>query len=161
MRRIILNRQDFSELSDDILYQGGYLRFEAHGSSMSPFIRDGDMLTVQPVEASALKVGDVAFYKAEFGQLIAHRVVAKRAQDSQLTLVIRGNAPCCEDDIVPAIQILGRVTKLQRGEKMIRLDQRRWQVISMLCARYPSLCFTLYRMARKAKKIALRYLNRV
>jgi len=160
MRRIVLNRQDFSELSGHILYQGAYLFFEAHGSSMSPFIRDSDFLTVQPVEPSTLKLGDVAFYWIDGGQLIAHRVVGKRAQHGQLVLQIRGNASFCQDEMVPASQILGRVTRIQRGEKIIRLERWRWQLISILWAKFPALCFMPYRLMRKAKKIALDCLNR-
>jgi signal peptidase I len=158
MRRVILNRQDVSKLSDDILY---YLRFDSRGTSMCPLIRGGDILTVQPADATTLNVGDVALYRADRGSLIAHRVVEKRSQDSHLVLVIRGDAPGYPDEIIQAAQILGRVTRIQRGEKIIKLCQMRWQKVSILYARTSSLCFMLYRLARRrTKKIVLRCLNR-
>jgi len=158
MRRIILNRQDFSELADDILR---HLSFESCGSSMSPLIRSGDMLTVQPADVTTLNVGDVALYRDERGRLIAHRVVGKRTQNSHLDLVIRGDAPGYPNEIIQAAQILGRVTQVQRGEKMIKLGKKRWQKGSILWARFLSRCFMLFQLAKcRTKKTAAAILRR-
>jgi hypothetical protein len=46
----------------DVLEEGSSVRFEAHGGSMSPWIRDGDAVTVAPVTsgtAPSLTAGDV------------------------------------------------------------------------------------------------------
>ena len=46
---ISLNRDEFAELALQILDDGNSLKFRAHGESMNPFIRNGDILEVQPV----------------------------------------------------------------------------------------------------------------
>ncbi|MBN1349457.1 signal peptidase I [candidate division KSB1 bacterium] len=159
MRRIILKQQEFSELSGDILR---YLRFESRGASMSPLIRSGDILTIQAADVTTLNVGDVALYRNERGLLIAHRVVGKRTQDRDMALLIRGDAPGYPDEIIQASQILGQVTKVQRGEKIIKLGQRRWHKVSILWARFLSLSYMLFRLARRmTKKTVLRCLIRV
>ena len=59
MRELGLDDDTFLDLSAEILRQGGSFQFRAHGSSMVPFIRDGDLLTVAPAEPTGLEIGDI------------------------------------------------------------------------------------------------------
>jgi signal peptidase I len=124
MRKINIGCGDFVGLSSDILHRGGTFIFEAHGSSMVPFIRDGDILTIQPVEFSALRIGDIVVYKREANRAIAHRIVKKTSKGGQRELLIRGDSSGCDDGWVKLVQVLGRVIYAQRGEKVLRLDGR-------------------------------------
>ena len=58
---MIVDSESFNLLHSEILRKGGFFRFKARGSSMSPFVRDGAMITVAPVEAVAVRFGDVVF----------------------------------------------------------------------------------------------------
>ena len=91
MREVNVTHAEFAELSAEVLAQGGFLHFRAHGFSMVPFIRDGDLLTIQAVESTTLHVGDVLFYRTGWGRLIAHRVVERSIQDNQVILKMRGD----------------------------------------------------------------------
>jgi len=129
MRRVVLNRHNLIKLSESVLSQYGCLRFEAHGSSMYPFIRSGDVLTVQPAEAADLNVGDVAFYRAAGDRLVAHRVVGKCAQDNHVetrhavSLWVRGDAASGPGEQIRAREVLGQVVSIQHGRKSIRVDR--------------------------------------
>jgi len=134
-----LKGAEFAELSAEILSRGGSLRFKAHGCSMFPFIRDGDVLTVQPVEAASLKVGEVALYRANGKRLAAHRVVGRCVQDGRVVLRIRGDAATGPDERVQVEQVLGRVVSVQRREKVVRLDQGIQRLAALLWVRLSPL----------------------
>ena len=62
MRILKLKSAELMPLATEVLERGGSLSFEVCGSSMFPFICDGDVLTVQYVASNYLRVGDVVFY---------------------------------------------------------------------------------------------------
>ena len=119
----------FSDVCVALLRGGTPVRFAATGSSMSPAIRDGDWITVEPVPAEAVAVGDVVLYSGARG-LIAHRVLeAHRAGD--LVFLARGDARGSTGERVSAAQLLGRVASVERpgGSPFLRRlarVARRW-----------------------------------
>ena len=119
----------FSDLCVALLRGGTPVRFAATGSSMSPAIRDGDWITVEPVPAEAVATGDVVLYSGARG-LIAHRVLeACRAEG--LAFLARGDARGSAGEWVSAAQLLGRVASVERpagGPFLRRLARvaRRW-----------------------------------
>jgi hypothetical protein len=79
---------------------------------MAPFIRNGDVITVSPLQTGLPGVGDVvAFARPETGNLVVHRVVARRGKDS---FVQGDSVPEYADGIIPAESLLGRVTRVER-----------------------------------------------
>ena len=107
-----------ADLVKDILSQGAECRFQANGHSMSPFIKDGDIVTVSPVLHSSPGIGDVvAFIHKETGRLLIHRVVGKDGK-SYLT---RGDNTLEGDGSVHEANILGRVIKVERKGKKVSL----------------------------------------
>ena len=119
----------FSDVCAALLRGGTPVRFAATGSSMSPAIRDGDVITVEPVRAEAVAVGDVVLYAGARG-LIAHRVLeARRAGDK--AFLARGDARGSTGERVGADQLLGRVASVERpaGRPILRQlarAARRW-----------------------------------
>src|SRR3972149_9018543 len=85
-------RADFVELSEEIMDKGACLRFRARGFSMRPFIRDGDFITVSPIENSSIRIGDVVFYSTAENKVIAHRVIKKYGKNGNVKLLIKGDA---------------------------------------------------------------------
>jgi hypothetical protein len=85
---------------------------------MSPFIKDGDVVTVSPVLRSSPGIGDViAFTYKETGRLLIHRVVGKNGE-SYLT---RGDSTLEGDGPIYSANILGYVTKVERNGKKVSL----------------------------------------
>lgn len=89
------------------------VRFTATGASMAPAIRAGDVLRVEPVAPTAVRLGDVVLYASLRG-LTAHRVV--EASDSAGMLRCRGDARGSELESVRTQEVLGRVTGVEAGE---------------------------------------------
>jgi len=64
----------FGELARELLAGGSGIRFQARGASMSPAIRDGEIVHVRPAVPRDLRRGDLVLIKVE-GRLCLHRLV--------------------------------------------------------------------------------------
>jgi hypothetical protein len=107
-----LSSQALLELMQAVLARGVSFRFRARGWSMAPFIGDGDLITVTPLRRSLPGVGEVvAFVRPEAGNLVVHRVVARRGT----AFLIQGDSTVDHaDDLIPAENLVGRVTRVER-----------------------------------------------
>ena len=153
MPDVSLAGPDFAELAADILNKGDTLRFRAHGGSMHPFIRDGDIIEVKPImEASAIRLGDVIFYRSSRGRLFAHRVIKVGGQRDQRALVTKGDSTSSPDPLVHPEQVLGQVVAIKRGDRRIRLDRGVHRFINVLWARLSPYSPWFYSIIRKAKR---------
>ena len=159
MRELRLDDDAFADLAAQILRQGGSFQFRARGSSMTPFIRDGDLLTIAPVDPTGLRIGDVAFCRTHRDRVFAHRVVGRTIQASELFLETRGDARLASDSPVPAASVLGRAVRLRRGDRVHRLDRGPWRLAARLWVGVHPLRATAARMVRGTKGLALRSLQ--
>ena len=89
---------------------------------MYPSIREGELVTVEPVVASDVTLGDIVLYRSERG-LIAHRVVEIASRDSRV-FRLQGDASLSCDEPVEAHRILGRVVGVQRNGRSVVLASR-------------------------------------
>jgi signal peptidase I len=134
----------YPELIVDLLMNGHRVKFRAPGYSMYPTILHEDVITVEPVDPSAVRVGDIVLYRNE-NSLIAHRVIKilKRSERNSrsapqgpqdrsappieaglstsetLLFILCGDArPAC-DDPVAAEHILGKVVLVETNGRNI------------------------------------------
>jgi hypothetical protein len=106
------------ELLQAIVSKGASFRFQAKGFSMSPFIKDGDVVTVSPVFRVSPGIGKVvAFKRPGTERLVIHRVIGKR-KDVYLT---KGDDNSAQDEPVPKTDILGCVTTVERNGRRVSL----------------------------------------
>jgi signal peptidase I len=106
----------FIELLQATLAKGVPFTFRARGSSMHPFIKDGDVITVSPLGEDAPGLGDVvAFVQGEIEKLVVHRVIRIKAN----SYFIKGDGTTGIDSPVPRINVLGLVTRVKRGRKRV------------------------------------------
>ena len=116
---------DFIELSCGVLSFGNKLRFQACGGSMRPFIKDGDILVVEPVGVEAISIGDVVFFKTESSRVACHRVVKKEGAGNNAVLRVRADAYFGPAQNIFSDALLGRVTTVERkGKPTIKLNGR-------------------------------------
>jgi signal peptidase I len=113
----------FAELASEVLRAGKALRFEARGGSMQPLIRDGDVLLVEPVAASAVKVGDMVLCTAGPGRVLVHRVIRVRTTGDGRRFTMQGDALPHPDGEIAEAQVYGRAVGIERGAT--RFDLRR------------------------------------
>jgi len=114
------------DLTTELLSQGTTVRFRPTGRSMYPSIREGELITVEPVVASDVTLGDIVLYRSERG-LIAHRVVGTSPTQSSVLsphYFLRGDSSLSCDETVTPEQILGRVIRVQRNGRSLALATR-------------------------------------
>lgn len=109
----------FEEVLRELLTQGLGVRFQACGASMSPAIRDGEIVHVTPVVMNKLRKDDIVLAKSEGGFRLHRIVAADHARDVFLT---RGD---CGEENDPALfgaQILGlaQSKEVRVGRKVVQ-----------------------------------------
>lgn len=124
----------FAELGSEILRAGSALRFRAHGSSMAPLVRDRDVLLIRPAEPCSVRLGDVVLCSSEPGRVVVHRVVRRVAAPHGTRFTVQGDAVLWPDGTIPAAQIHGRVTAIERAGIKIDLDRPAMRVLGCLAA---------------------------
>jgi signal peptidase I len=113
----------FAELSTDLLKSGRSVRFRARGTSMSPLVRDGDVVLVQPVEAGSIRVGDLVFFSQEPGNIVVHRVIRKQAGPEGVQFTVQGDQVSRPDGVIPMSQVYGKVVAVDRQGVRIETDR--------------------------------------
>jgi len=107
----------FAGLMEAVLEKNVPFRFSASGSSMTPFIRDGDAITVEPLPLQ-FRPGDVvAFVNVLSNQLMVHRII----HVSPAGYLIKGDNNSVPDGLMPASSIIGRVVRVVRRGRQVRL----------------------------------------
>jgi len=115
------------DLLQGVLDKGAPFGFKVKGSSMYPFIKDGDVITLSPLTLHPPRLGTVvAFVYPGSGKLAVHRVVGKKGDSSLLIMGDRCSEP---DGAIPKINILGVVTRVERDGKRISLGHGPERVI--------------------------------
>lgn len=104
------------ELMIETLNRGFNLSFRALGNSMRPFIISGNVITVQPTEPEKLSIGDVLLYLSE-GKFYVHRLIRKYKVENQLFFITKGDNRQLQDPPILLSQILGKVIKIERGDR--------------------------------------------
>ena len=115
---LVLSAEALASLMKLVLARGSKFRFRARGSSMHPFIKNDDVLTITPVSLKELKTGDViAFLRPGSGNPAVHRIV--RLSDD--VLITKGDNNRETDGSLPEESILGRIELVERRGKKLRL----------------------------------------
>jgi hypothetical protein len=132
------------DLTAELLSRGTTVRFRPSGRSMYPSIREGELITVEPVQPSDVELGDIILYRVDRDRptqssvlspqsssgLIAHRVIGTERKQGASTqssvlsphhFLLRGDASLSCDKPVEARQILGRVASVEREGRAINL----------------------------------------
>ena len=111
----------FEAVSRELLKRGLGVRFEARGASMSPCIRDGEIVYVTGVMVGKLRKGDIVLVKSKDGFRVHRLVVAEASKD---WFVTRGDCGQQDDPPVRGDQILGVVDakEVKLGKKLVRAN---------------------------------------
>lgn len=114
-----LSNPQLIDLLQAVLEKGKCFRFEAKGASMSPFIKNQDVITIAPLPPATIANGDViAFRCPDTDKLIVHRAVKRTASRSIIT---KGDNLDRADGTIPYENLLGIVTAIERAGRQHRL----------------------------------------
>ncbi len=117
-----MNQQELSyTLRKEIIGQGRPVQIIASGYSMYPFLRKGDLLTVEPVPMDKIKRGDVVVFESE-EKWIAHRVIKIRSTAEGLEFLLRGDTCVSFDPVVNVRNYIGYISSYERNETSISFN---------------------------------------
>jgi SOS-response transcriptional repressor LexA len=104
------------EVVKAVLAKGAVCRFQAKGHSMSPFIKDGDVVTISPMSNASPGFGDViAFIHPRTEKLVIHRAVRKIGD----ACVVKGENAFEPDGVIERKNIIGIITKVERKGRRV------------------------------------------
>jgi signal peptidase I len=114
-----LSNRSLLALGREVLGRGLDFRFRANGWSMSPFIREGDVISLEPMRERLPRLGDVvAFVPRDVDNLVVHRVVSVK----NIACLVKGdNIPGSPDGWIAPEQVLGRVSCVERNHRRMLL----------------------------------------
>ena len=104
----------------EALSRGHIMQYKALGGSMSPFIKSGDILAVEPDKT--ISIGDVVLYKRD-ECFAAHRVVGRKKIQKDSFFLTKGDALRSCDRLVSPSEVLGKVVTVKtRKGKIMKMD---------------------------------------
>ena len=110
--------QDFDDLAQEVLTRGLNLRIKVSGESMHPFIRNDDILVIEPRSAANVNIGDIVLNRQPSGTYIVHRLIKR---NGAATLVTKGDSQSNYDIPFAAEQVIGRVVRIEGRRKRMKL----------------------------------------
>ena len=105
------NKEDFSYLAETILKQGNCIRFRAEGRSMSPSIRNGDIIEVGP-DIDDITPGDIILYRSKENTPVVHRVIKI---NESIGILTKGDSSLSFDNPITHEHVLGRVIEVKKS----------------------------------------------
>ncbi len=138
--------------------RGVPLRMMVRGFSMTPCIRDEDVVTIVPINGSGPRVGEVvACVVPDTGRLAIHRVIARLGEGC----LMRGDNASESDGIIARENIIGRVTCVTRRGRAVRFGLGAEGALIAALNRGDALMRLkmLLRLPRRAAGIAVRWLQ--
>ena len=154
---ISFSRAVISELIRATVSKKASFRFKVKGFSMTPFIKDDDVVTISPLSGASMMLGaPVAFVKDDERKLAIHRVVGKAGS----RYLIKGDSCPEADGLIKPASILGYVSKIERSGRNIRFGLGRERIVIAYLSRRNVLRFIFwiwqiipFRMRQRLKNI--------
>ena len=121
MNRVRL--EDLLPLMEEAFSRGAEFRIPVTGTSMMPLLNQGrDFVVLKKPDSPA--VGDIPLYRRSDGQFVLHRIVGKKDG----AFICRGDNQYENEDGVLNESIIGVVTKIERGGRVIRTDEFKYNI---------------------------------
>jgi hypothetical protein len=129
------------------LERGQRVRLTVNGSSMLPFIRDGDVVELEPPRAS-LALGDIVLVHSSAEHCVMHRVVRIEGD----ALFLRGDAQQrCQGPFAQS-DVLGKVIVSYRNGRARALDRGVWRLAGLIWTRCKPLGLRLFLLAGRIRR---------
>lgn len=117
----------------------GFLELPAHGNSMFPLIKRGDVCRFVPCSPGSLMKGDIILFHNDQGQLIAHRFIEVEANNDVRHYLFKGDTNLGYDQPVTADQLIGRLTFIKKKQQEISTHDATPQLWGKLLLTLPIL----------------------
>ena len=126
------------DLALEVLRNQNMVEFTATGTSMSPFIRNKDIVVVSPWNPNKVRFGDIILYStspnANQSQKRIHRIMKRRTVNGKFLLFTKGDASRCLDPPIERNQVLGKISAIKKERWTLDLDNPLGKAINLTWA---------------------------
>lgn len=138
---------NYLKLAEDLRDNNINMKIYVIGSSMSPILRKGNKIYVEPVEISDLSVGDIVLYRRG-ENMVAHRLVGIEQKNNGFIFLTKGDTFSSEDEPLREKDIIGRVYAVEKRGITLNLRKGLFSVLSRLAYSTSSFTSVLYSIRR-------------
>lgn len=118
--RLMISCSAFALVVQAVLEKGVTARFKATGSSMTPTIRNNDVVSISPYKENRPKVGDVvALLDRDDNRIIIHRIIKQRER----MFLLKGDGLWRSDGFFPREWMAGIISEVERNGTLISMDR--------------------------------------
>jgi signal peptidase I len=132
IREISLANPNLLELARLELSKKKSFRLQVSGNSMRPNICDGDYIIVEPIALQKIRLGDIILLASISNTALVHRVTKMEDRNGVSIVVTRGDAANHQDVPIPINHVLGRVTLIERKDRLVNLNNPLHRLIARL-----------------------------
>ena len=123
--------------------------------SMQPLLQIGDKVLVQSIKPAEIGFGDIIVFKTP-DKLIVHRVIRKY---NNLSFLQKGDYTATAE-IVSSKDVIGRVTAIRKGDKIIYLNKGIWKFVNIVLTLFSCTVYYLKPENQGLKRIARFFFNK-
>lgn len=148
--------RDLVPFIEELIADGKKVRLIARGSSMLPFILDGDIVEIDAVD-NPIFVGDILLVRRPDGSYVLHRVV--RVRDDKFYL--RGDSGYSLEGPFSKVDVVGKAVACYRGRGKRVLAEGFWCLAGRLWVRlhpFPCLSFNFAFSLLRFLKVSVGFL---
>lgn len=106
-------------LLKSVIRKNTYLDLPAEGTSMFPFIQEGDFCRFCQCDPLQLKKGDVVLFYMNIGQFIVHRFYERKVVGDKTLYVFKGDTNLGIDQPVFQENIIGKLHFIKKRKSII------------------------------------------
>ena len=118
MEKIQVPNNQFFALAKQLLHEGKKIEIPVKGSSMHPFLFNGEMVVVAPVSVEcSLRKYDIILAETSTGQVMMHRI----REISPAGILMKGDGNLSQTELVRPADVMGRVVSVHRKGKPMSL----------------------------------------
>jgi len=147
---------DYTHLSESMLSSNTHIKIRVAGDSMSPVLRTGDTIYVEPVMAERVSVGDILVYKTE-GTMVAHRLVRILRSNDKCMFLTKGDTFPHVDTPLREADLIGRVYAVEKLGMKFQIRKGIFSIVNRLSFLLSPLSTFLYGMRRRRKGFDAEY----
>jgi signal peptidase len=114
--------RDTTKLISIAIQKHGKIDLAAHGNSMFPFIREGDICRFVSCERALLKKGDIVLFRTLSGSLVAHRLQQIKLINNNFYYYFKGDTNLSLDEPISQEQLIGKLTWTRKGTTVYRAE---------------------------------------
>ncbi len=129
-----LKRHNYYEVISLLLQNGERVRMNLYGFCMRPFIKNGENVTIKPIKPEDLRCGDIIV--SQFNDRFKiHRFLKFKTISDTKFIIAKGDRCINIDSPVSLNLLLGKITHVNKGQKIIGYETPTWKSINFILAK--------------------------